>query len=363
MNARPPSPEAIRKSIDDLRNGKLTEVEHDTRTEILELALTRVEAMLPDEIRQALASYTPQVLESYALLLRWQNERATYPQPVDVTNEHDEAQDLSMGQESLAPATRISVAADNEDEEAFARLFGTGQGQQQNVSPAPLLQGQNPRSIEIPLPPGQDPLQALSQAVTAPLIAMQQMQARQPKVTFQATTTMRLDTFQHAYKGLVTVTEGKGKRAQSKIETIAVIQAIYETEQRKLAEQGRAQEAENPNYWLEKVNNKTVYFVGEFTEVAWLLGDYDPVLTHIPAGTKPTPEQIVSYLHDPDDGNWEDEVIKMHLRTPQQKQWLDQHDLTLRDILEGREPIGLFPQIAKIFEDWNQKLGEHIYGA
>lgn len=121
MNTRPPSPEAIRKSIDHLRNGKLTEIEHETRTEILELALTRVETMLPDEVKQMLASYSPQVVESYGLLLRWQAERATYRQPVEATDESQEVQATSGGQQNLTPATSLSEAADNDEEEYGTR--------------------------------------------------------------------------------------------------------------------------------------------------------------------------------------------------------------------------------------------------
>ena len=54
----------------------------------------------------------------------------------------------------------------------------------------------------------------------------------------------------------------------------------------------------------------------------------------------------------------------MHLRTPQQKQWLEQHDLALQDIVgELSVPASLMPQIIQLFyQDWNAKLGEHVFG-
>ena len=157
----------------------------------------------------------------------------------------------------------------------------------------------------------------------------------------------------------MTIKQGKGKRASSTTGTIAVIKDVYEAERRE-----KAQAVEAPMYWLPKQNMMSIYLVGERPEVGWILGDYDPQFSGVPAGTKPTPEQIAAYLHDPDDDeHWEDQVIKMHLRTPQQKEWLEQHDLTLRDILEGRTPVNLSSQLVSVFfQDWNAKLGEHMFG-
>src|SRR5690348_8080148 len=83
---------------------------------------------------------------------------------------------------------------------------------QQNISQS---QG---GAFQVQVQPGQDPLDALYQAAAGPLIAMHQLSQAtyQPTVTFQAGPKMALDTFQGAYKGTVTIREGKGKRARSR---------------------------------------------------------------------------------------------------------------------------------------------------
>ncbi len=338
---RIPSPESIRQSMDDLRGGKLSPVDHETREQVLNLAQMRVEAALPAEIREQLAQYPPQLLEAYGLLLRWQAERDQYPPP----REEGETQ----SEELALPTAPMPQPISN----------------QPAVSQPVITQQRG--SIQVHVPPGQDPLTALYQATAGPLAALHQLsQANSPTPrTFQAGPLMALDAFQGAYKGEVTITEGKGKRARSTTETIAVLKDVYEAEQQKLAEQGNAQAVEDPAYWLPRHNMASVYFVGERPEVGWILGDYDPAFSGIPAGAKPTPEQIAAYLHDPDDDeHWEIDVIKMHLRTPQQKQWLEQHDLALQDIVgELSVPASLMPQIIQLFyQDWNAKLGEHVFG-
>ncbi len=172
------------------------------------------------------------------------------------------------------------------------------------------------------------------------------------------TTTMQLDPFQGAYKGNVAVTEGTGKKAKTTTRVIAVHKAIYEGELAQVGDQ-----VKEPSYWLPRHNAATVYFPGEKyeVEVAWLLGDYDPGSSGIPAGMHPTPEQIVQWMQDGlDDEEWELEVIKRHLRMPEQKAWLEQNDLTISDLLNGRAPISLNHQW--IFDDWNKKLGVKQFG-
>lgn len=50
-------------------------------------------------------------------------------------------------------------------------------------------------------------------------------------------------------------------------------------------------------------------------------------------------------------------LIKMYLRTPEQKQKLSELHLSLEDVLNGR--VGAFQEraISSLFNDWNQKLG------
>lgn len=351
---RIPSPESIRQSMDDLRSGKLSPVDHETREEVLNLAQMRIEAVLPDEVRTLLAQYAPQVIEAYGLLLRWQAEREKYPQPA--TKEGETQGDVILSWETEGGQRKEKVL------DSHFVSSGEEDDQEETLGGNASMQS----GFQVVLPSSQDPIHALYQAVTGPLTAMHQLSqaTHQPTSTFQAGPKMTLDQFQGAYKGLVTLTEGRGKQAKLVTETIAVIKDIYETEQRMLAEQENSQVVEDPAYWLARQNMMSVYIVGECPEVGWLLGDYDPTSSGIPAGIKPTPEQIVAYLHNPDDDeHWEFDVIKMHLRTPQQKAWLEQHDLTLADILHGQAPINLSAQLVSVFfQDWNAKLGEQMYG-
>jgi hypothetical protein len=173
-----------------------------------------------------------------------------------------------------------------------------------------------------------------------------------------ATSTMQLDPFQGAYKGNVEIMEGKGKKAKKTTRVIAVHKAIYEGE---LAQVG--DRVKEPVYWLPRHNAATVYFPGEKyeVEVVWLLGDYDPQSSGIPAGLHPTPEQIVQWLQDGiDDQHWEVEVIKRHLRTQPQKVWLEEQDMSISDLLGGRKPHTL--DVQWIFDDWNKKLGVKQFG-
>lgn len=168
---RIPSPESIRQSMDDLRGGKLSSVDYETREEVLSLAQVRVEAALPDEIRAQIAQYPPQLIEAYGLLLRWQVERGQYPLPQDEGADDGQAD------------TDVKQAAMN-------TLFGG----QQNAS---QFQASQPQSgtFQVSVQPGQDLLDAIYQAVAGPLVAM-----HQPTVTFQAGPKMALDMFQGAYK-------------------------------------------------------------------------------------------------------------------------------------------------------------------
>jgi hypothetical protein len=172
------------------------------------------------------------------------------------------------------------------------------------------------------------------------------------------TTTMQLDSFQGVYKGNVAVTEGTGKKATKAMRVIAVQKVVYEAE---LAQVGN--QVKEPSYWLPRHNAATVYFSGEKyeVEIAWLLGDYDPQSSGIPAGLHPTPEQIVQWMHDGiDDQEYEIEVIKRHLRTQPQKVWLEEQDMSISDLLGGRRPHTL--DVQWIFDDWNKKLGVKQFG-
>ena len=359
QSPRIPSPELVRQALQGLKE-PLAADERESREEILQLAQERIEQVLPGEVRQALASFPPQVIEAYGLLLRWQAERGQYPQSTlaEVQDEkrvdvQPTVQTTSTRRAYSSPDGSMKFEADtDEEQQVLDALFGGAVAGEDELDEA--ISGEKQDTI-------QDAFQSAATILTA--LHNQSQAAHQPTATFQAGPKMTLDTFQGVYKGVVTVIEGKGKRATSTSKVIAVHKEVYEAEKQKLSDEGRGQAIDDPTYWLPKRNHMTVYFSQEEyeIEVAWLLGDYDSAITGIPRGMKPAPEQIAQYFDEPDE--WEEEIIKRNLRTPQQKAWLDQHDLTITNILEGRTPLSLSSQIISLFfQDWNAKLGKHVFG-
>jgi len=56
-------------------------------------------------------------------------------------------------------------------------------------------------------------------------------------------------------------------------------------------------------------------------------------------------------------------VIKMFLRTDDQKQWMDDQDVSIEDILNGRTYERHMKYIhEELFPDWNRKVGKKIFG-
>jgi hypothetical protein len=54
--------------------------------------------------------------------------------------------------------------------------------------------------------------------------------------------------------------------------------------------------------------------------------------------------------------------IKAHLRTSDQKDWLDKQDLSIEDVMNGRFNEHQEGYIQKMHEEWNLKLGRKIFG-
>jgi hypothetical protein len=50
-------------------------------------------------------------------------------------------------------------------------------------------------------------------------------------------------------------------------------------------------------------------------------------------------------------------AIKKHLRTGEDRAWLERHDLSLEDLLNGRYPLALGHEVSQILGRWNQRLG------
>jgi hypothetical protein len=338
MEQRIPSPESVRAMREQLKRG-VTEDEQETIEELMATARERVEAALSPEVRAVLAVVPPQLLEVYAILQQPVPLRVKVSTQARADEGARQAAQIRSGaaQELHRPAVagRQRTLREEDDEGAMTMEIEAENEQEQEL--LNTLAGMMNQSLPI----GQIPRgQALQVS---------------PPVTF----TMQLDAFQGAYKGLVEITQGKGRNASKTTETIAVHKAIYEDEQARV---GAA--VKQPPYWLPKHNSMTVYFPGRDyeIEVAWLLGDYDPQHTGIPAGTDPTPEQIAQYLQEGvDDEEWEIEVIKRHLRTSEQKAWMDKHDISIADVLNGRIRGDLDVE-GMLFDNWNTKLGVKVYG-
>jgi hypothetical protein len=54
--------------------------------------------------------------------------------------------------------------------------------------------------------------------------------------------------------------------------------------------------------------------------------------------------------------------IKKYLRTPEQRQWLNDHDFSIEDVLNGRIPMNLYAEVRFFFVDWNIKMGYAAFG-
>jgi hypothetical protein len=328
---RLPSPQSIRSLIQQLKSG-VDPDQQETIEELLDLARSRVEAAIPQEALTVLSQIPPTLLESYALL-RQPIKVGAKPESIREETHEDQRTPARPAQRSPVIAQKarsitigdmdgltMQITAEDPEEQAYVdALAGLAN---QGLQPSQVQRG---TSLYVPPP---------------------------------VTDVMQLDSFQGAYKGYVEVTEGKGKKAKKTTRTIAVHKAIYEAE---LVQMGAV--VKDPAYWLPKHNSMTVYFPGEQyeVEVAWLLGDYDPQPSGVPAGIDPTPEQIAQYLSEGlDDEQWEIEVIKRHLRTPEQKAWMDQQDMSISDLLGGRHHHAL--DVDWILDEWNTKLGVKQFG-
>src|SRR3954462_1570481 len=78
----------------------------------------------------------------------------------------------------------------------------------------------------------------------------------------------------------------------------------------------------------------------------------------------PTEEQVKEYFRI---GEFHDEAyfveaIKKHLRTPEQKAALDQADVSIEEILNGRVGAQHSQLTQSLFTAWNAKLGFRHFG-
>ncbi len=75
------------------------------------------------------------------------------------------------------------------------------------------------------------------------------------------------------------------------------------------------------------------------------------------------PEEVCNTLLHPDREEHIVGVIKQYLRTSEQKAWLDAHDLSIEDLLNGRYGGQDESEVAAIYGAWNAKLGKKMFGA
>jgi hypothetical protein len=77
-----------------------------------------------------------------------------------------------------------------------------------------------------------------------------------------------------------------------------------------------------------------------------------------------TPSQVSEYFSkgDFDDEEYLVKAIKRHLRDEEDKATLARLDLTIEDCLNGRVNGEQEPEVLRMYEKWNQKLGFHHFG-
>lgn len=332
---RIPSPGSIRAMYDQLRSGVSAD-QLETIEELLASARKRITSALPAEALALLETLDPALLESYALLR----------QPV-VGEIRENQQPETMPETSTPPpppqpgpqASSPAIAARSHS------LTFPDDGDGVSVT----FTASNPTEQAL--------LDALSglQAQAGSQVSRGQSLWVVPPVML----TMALDAFQNAYHGQVEIKTGTKRRPQIQHGVIAVIREVYEAERDRV---GLAT-VKDPAYWLDKLNYMSVYLLEDLDhlEVGWILGDYDPVSSGVPAGIKATPEQIAGYLMaGVDDEEWPIRVIKMHLRTEEQRAWLAVQDYGIEDILSNRTHSE--PEIEAMYDDWNNKLGIKVFG-
>jgi len=72
-------------------------------------------------------------------------------------------------------------------------------------------------------------------------------------------------------------------------------------------------------------------------------------------------EDCYNFLNPDSEENTID-FIKTYLRTEEQRNWLHEQDLTLADILNGRFNGRQESRVKAIQAEWNEKLGQKVFG-
>ena len=76
------------------------------------------------------------------------------------------------------------------------------------------------------------------------------------------------------------------------------------------------------------------------------------------------PSEVLEAFRDGfDDEHYLVDAIKKYLRTQEQKAILDAKDISIEDVINGREGEALDSDfLASMYDDWNAKLGFHGFG-
>ena len=74
------------------------------------------------------------------------------------------------------------------------------------------------------------------------------------------------------------------------------------------------------------------------------------------------PEEVCYTLLYPDREEHTVDIVKQYLRTSEQKAWLDAHDLSVEDLLNGRYGGDDESGVEAIYGAWNAKLGRKMFG-
>ena len=72
----------------------------------------------------------------------------------------------------------------------------------------------------------------------------------------------------------------------------------------------------------------------------------------------PEDRQLIENGEDP----YQRRLIRRFLLSHEHKQWLTDNDLEISDLLQGRVTGDQEPMVETIFTDWNEKLGNKVFG-
>ena len=90
-----------------------------------------------------------------------------------------------------------------------------------------------------------------------------------------------------------------------------------------------------------------------------------PELEQMIDGSELNPDQLTKFWKDGDfiEECYAVDAIKTYLLTPEQKQWMFDHDLSIEEMLNGRYTWADKNGCYKIYKEWNYKLRVNAFGS